>query len=352
MEEPLSINFFTKNAAASKSTTGVNGQFVFSQVLIDCLVRLKPHEQDMKELIDHCQKQYVDDSMELSNIHEFQQSYSADRVLWWYTRESFFYKTLNAALRDQNVHLLFLFRVFISDIQNQLKINQSQTSLRVYRGQMISNDELDILKQRCGQIISVNSFFSTSTDYQYALSFLDTSPSTDTLKAVLFEIDADPKLVTTKPFADISSHSQFKGEAEVLFMLGSIFRLISIEQNNDEQVLTIRMTLCSENEHDLKEALMYMKQQTGNGETNLRVFAKTLCKMGKFDLAEQYLTRLLKQIPSRDPLCSSVYEDLSEVASQLGEYDKSMEWLQKSLESKKTGKFISSICKSGEKIGQ
>ncbi|CAF3898017.1 unnamed protein product, partial [Adineta steineri] len=36
VEEPLSINIFTTNVGAGKSTTGVNGQFVFSQILIDC----------------------------------------------------------------------------------------------------------------------------------------------------------------------------------------------------------------------------------------------------------------------------------------------------------------------------
>jgi tetratricopeptide (TPR) repeat protein len=194
---------------------------------------------------------------------------------------------------------------------------------------MISANELETLKKCCRQFISVNSFFSTSTDYWRAISFLNVSDDTDNLKAVLFEIDADPKMVATKPFADISSHSEYSDKSEVLFMLGSIFRLTSVSRNSESQVLVIRIVLCSENEHDLKEALMYMKQQTRTGETNLRTFGKILCKMGKFDLAKQYFSYLLKELSPKDPLIGILYEDLSELASQVGDYDKGIEWLQK-----------------------
>ncbi|CAF1565421.1 unnamed protein product, partial [Rotaria sordida] len=62
------------------------------------------------------------------------------------------------------------------------------------------------------------------------------------------------------------------------------------------------MTLCSDDEHDLKEVLMYMKQQLVSGETNLRTLGKILWEMGKLDLAKQYFTRLLKELSPNDPL--------------------------------------------------
>jgi hypothetical protein len=51
VEEPLSINIFTTNISGDKSATGLNGQFVFSQVLIDCLLRLKYTQTDKTEFI-------------------------------------------------------------------------------------------------------------------------------------------------------------------------------------------------------------------------------------------------------------------------------------------------------------
>lgn len=341
MQEPLSINIFITKVGANKSTSGVNGQFVFSQVLIDCLLRLKSTEIDKNELIHCCQTEYQGNEMELKNLREFQETYSPDKALWWYTRESFFYKILNAALRTQNIHVMFLFRAFIADISRQLANNQADNCLRVYRSQLMSTEEIRNLKQYMNQLISVNSFFSTTRERETALFLLGNSTSQVDLERVLFEIDADPKIITTKPFADISQQSHFPGESEVLFMLGSIFRLEHINCN-DNGIWIIRMTLCNDNDHDLKQVLVYMKEQTGNGETNLLILGRILWEMGKLNLAKKYFDRLLKELSSNDPLLKVLYKDLGKLASLTKDYDMSMQWHQKSLEfdQQNIGKFI------------
>jgi len=343
VEEPLpAFNIFKTGAAGGgKSTMGVNGEFVFSQVLIDCLLRLTTTETDKNELIKICEGQYKNIPSELDYIREFNKDYSPDKALWWYTNDSFFYKTLNAALRTQNIHMIFLFRAYISDIYCQLKNYQSKDLLQVYRGQKISSDELENLRKGLGQFISINSFFSTSMDREQALSFAKYNDISDGSKRVLFQIDIDPKIVNTKPFADISKYSAFRKEAEVLFMLGSIFRLQRIDPD-DDQVWIIQMSLCSDDEHDLKEVLMYMKQQIGSGETNLRILGKLLEQMGKVELAEKYFNRLLKELQPNDPLIGNLYDDLGKLASQRLEYDISIEWYKKSLQFKNKygGKFI------------
>jgi len=353
VEEPLSINIFTTSSGTGKSTTALNGQFVFSQVLIDCLLRLKSTQADKIELIDCCKNEYDGNYIELDKLREFEQDYSPNKVLWWYTRQSFFYKILNAALRTQNIYIIFLFREFISDIHHELEKYQSKNTLQVYRSQLMSSDEVDNLKQHIGQLISVNSFLSTSKKRTTALFFLGDTTSSIDLERVLFEIDADPKVVTTKPFADISEHSEFADESEVLFMLGSIFRLENIN-HNDDQIWIIRMTLCSDDEHDLKQVLMYMNQQIGSGETNLRTLGKVLWKMGKLDLAEKCFNRLLKEVPSNDPLLSSLYEDLGELASLREDYDMSMEWHQKSVtfKSENQSTINPSITETSNSIGK
>ncbi|CAF3834701.1 unnamed protein product, partial [Rotaria sp. Silwood1] len=53
--------------------------------------------------------------------------------------------------------------------------------------------------------------------------------------------------------------------------------------------------------------------------------------MGKLDLAEQYFTRLLKELSPNNPLLGKLYKDLGELASLTGDYDKSVQWHQKSL---------------------
>ncbi|CAF0758010.1 unnamed protein product [Adineta steineri] len=336
VEEPLSINIFNTGGGAGNSTTGLNGEFVFSQILIDCLIQLQYTEDDKKELINLCKKQYKGNNDELSNIREFREEYSSNKILWWYTRESFFYKTLNAALRTPaDIHTIFLFRKYIADIQYELKRHQAKKRLRVYRSQMISNDELESLKKNCAKFISINSFFSTSFDEQQALSFLKYSNDTENLHAVLFQIDADPKMATTKPFADITEFSEFKDEAEVLFMLGSIFRLKSVKRRKNDQVWIIEMTLCNDEEHDLKQVLLDMKEEFMSEEINLQTLAKILWGMSQIDLARKYFMRLLEQLPLSDPFRIDLYQDLGKLEANAGDLDKSIEWRRKATELKK-----------------
>ncbi|CAF0784376.1 unnamed protein product [Adineta steineri] len=72
MEEPVWMNMFTTISDAGKSTTGINGQFAFSQLLLDCLLRLKSNENDRNELISYCQKEYEGNQNELN--HELSQN--------------------------------------------------------------------------------------------------------------------------------------------------------------------------------------------------------------------------------------------------------------------------------------
>ena len=187
----------------------------------------------------------------------------------------------------------------------------------------MSSDELHDLQNCRGQLVSVNSFLSTTKRRQIADFYRGDTTQQTNLEPVLFEIDADPKVVTTKPFADISKHSDFDLELEVLFMPGSIFRLNTIDRD-DYQVWIIGMSLCSDDDHSLKEVLGDMKKQNGTGETNLCTLGKVLWDMGKFDLAKKYYIRCVNEISDNDPLLLTAYEDLAEIASQQNDYEESL----------------------------
>jgi len=144
IHEPFSISIFNTSSCQDQSTTGLNGQFVHSQLLIDCLLRMKSNSIDRNELINICKNYYDGNLSQLNILNEFEQTYSPDKALWWYTRESFLCRLLNKALRMQNINLLFLFRFFIRDIQRQLGQYQCSSSIRVYRGQLMSNEELQV----------------------------------------------------------------------------------------------------------------------------------------------------------------------------------------------------------------
>ncbi|CAF3312626.1 unnamed protein product [Rotaria sp. Silwood2] len=341
MEEPLSVNVFDTIVGTGKSISGINGQFIFAQVIMDCLLRLKYTQTDKAELIDRCKAQYEGNIEELNNVLEFEKYYSSDKALLWYTRETFLYKTVNAALRKQDIHMIFLFREFISDIIHQSKCCPIKHPLRAYRGQRMSIDELKALKKMCSHFISVNSFFSTTTDDQKACDFLDPSNTAINTEPVLFKIDADPERVPIKPFADVSALSEYPGEYEILFMPGSIFRLESIDRSFHGRIWVIQMTLCNDDEHEFNNVFLFMKQQSGSGETNLHTLGKIVWDMGNRVLAEKYFKRFIEQLSSEDILLVDLYKDLGKLLSQTGKWDESIEWHQKACTLTKQHSLIS-----------
>lgn len=257
--EPLTFTTYNSNTNKEKLTAELNGQFVHSQLLIDCLLHIESNPTDMKELVRICRQEYQNDKEELALVQEFQGHYSKNEVVTWYTREAFVYRMLNRALRAQNIHLLFLFRFLIRDLESQLIDNQCQSRITVYRGQLMWAKEFESLKRSSGELISINSYLSTSLNRDLAYKFL--RQPTD-LERILFEIDADPRLHGIKPFANISQLSCYAKEQEVLFMLGSMFKLGDITHDRNS-VWTVKLTLCGDRDLNLKELVEHMKSQDG-----------------------------------------------------------------------------------------
>ncbi len=333
-DEAFSISIFSTSAAGEgQSTSEINGHFIHSQLLIDCLIRMKPNSIDKVELISLCKKQYEGNIEELKILKEFEQTYFSSRALWWYTRQSFLYRLLNKALRVQNIDLLFLFRFFIRDIERQLENNKCTSSIRVYRGQLISKDEVETLKNSIGEFISINSFLSTSLDRELALFFITGSDVSNDLERVFFEIDADPQLENIKSFSNITSYSYFPSEEEVLFMIGSIFQLVHIDRNQNG-IWIVRMKLYTGDDHQLKSLLQYLKNEYDDEENTLISFGDILLKMGKFNDAEKYYHRCLQELPSDHKYIPRCYHSLGVVATQKNDLDSSLIWFYKSLEIK------------------
>jgi hypothetical protein len=223
---------------------------------------MKPTENDKHELIKLCKDLYKNNDVQLALVNEFEREYTSSRALWWYTRESFVYRMLNKALRIQNIELLNLFRFVIGDIYQLFQRNQCQSSAHVYRGQVISTDELNTLQHLMGKFVSISSFFSTSRNRHKAIEFLNNWDDSNDLHRILFIINADPHVVKSKPFANVSQFSDNDSESEVLFMTGCVFRLMKIDQN-DDNIWIIRMQLCDDDQHNLKTLFNHMKKEYG-----------------------------------------------------------------------------------------
>ena len=328
-DDYLSISIFNSIPNEERSSTNINGGFLHFQLLIDGLLRLPYNQRSRDEFLNLCKDEYEGNNVELSILEEFEKDYVPENALYWYTRHSFLYRMLNKALRVQNIDVLFLFRFFIQDLYQQLRKlqqEQNQTSIRVYRSQLMSKNELDVLEKSIGQFISTNSFLSTSLDRQKSLSFV--SFEHNDLCHVLFEIDVEPYLSDeTKLFANISSQSEFKNEKEILFMVATIFRVINILQVNGTTV--IQMKLCNENyDHDIK--LLFKHMQMENEEYKCLALGRALRTAGMYDKAEQFYNRMLNELADDHPLIAHLWSSIGIVKRAKGEVEISSQWLNKS----------------------
>ncbi|CAF4868959.1 unnamed protein product [Rotaria sp. Silwood1] len=159
----------------------------------------------------------------------------------------------------------------VRDLHNQL-VNQYPKFLRslswktkqvtAYRGQGMKVEELQNFKENIGQLLSMNSFFSTSLSEETALEFaLDALGKSD-LVGVLFHIQIDITVKYAKPFVNIGQLSYYRHEKEVLFTMSSIFRIDSVEktqQIDDNSIWIINLTLNNDDNKELKHLNEYLR---------------------------------------------------------------------------------------------
>jgi hypothetical protein len=218
-----------------------NGSFLCFQLLMDTMLRLDRTDFAREEMIKMCQEQYADSGSDQRSIDQFEKSYQYDDSIRWYTADSFLYRLLHRSIRMENIDHIFKLRYFIHDLHNQLaeqhlpyvqSLPQHQSILTLYRGERMQVAALDALRHNTGQLISMNSFLSTTDDCVAAVFFagdgaLD-QPGIEV--SVVYQITVDTAIPHSIPFAKIQSQSIYEQEAEVLFSMAAVFRIDEVAQ--------------------------------------------------------------------------------------------------------------------------
>ena len=294
--------------------------------------------RDRKELLDICKKNYAGNHQEMEIIEEFEKNYKAENAIWWYTRESCFCRMMNKALRVQDFDTLFALRFFISDTVRQIKseyekfirTSDNRNIIRVYRGQVIENDELKLMKNSIGEFLSMNSFLSTSRNLSTALNFARLTPTTDDVQQIIFEIEINPRL-QTKAFANVTQMSYFQNEDEILIMLGALFRIEKLIENRKEQVWVAHLSLASEDDFHLKEIFSYMKNTIGD-DTDLDSLGNILYAMGEYEQVRKCYARMSDEAQL---LCGNAALGLGKAYARYDDADISLKHLNEALRIRK-----------------
>lgn len=114
---------------------------------------------------DHCRILFAHEPRTLLLVNEFESDYSAEQAIKWYTREGFLYHLVNRALRQEDRDLITLLHFFIFDLEQQLLAQLKDDNdfewvgVEVYRGQLMSMDEINISSSKNHGSMGVSSFF-------------------------------------------------------------------------------------------------------------------------------------------------------------------------------------------------
>ncbi|CAF4145473.1 unnamed protein product [Rotaria sordida] len=273
---------------------------MYSQLAREILIST---ESNKTEMLEFCRQQYADNNVQLRYIQEFEDHYDSHKTIWWYTRDTFLYRLLNKALREQDIDVLYSLRYFIRHLHLQLKdFHSKQTStnttieneklITVYRGQLIKNEEFERkIRHNLGGFLSVTNFLSTTIDKQLATVFAGYGGEDDT-QSILFQIDIN-RSVKKFPYANISEESVFgEEEGEILFTMGSVFRILSI-QPIDTNMWYIHLKLTGEEDIELMNLIEYMKGGLDEFTPEIHL-ARLLFEMAQYSKAIKFLNMAMQ----------------------------------------------------------
>jgi hypothetical protein len=168
----------------------------------------------------------------LRDVDKFKHEYRPEDVILWYTRENFFYRFMNKALRENDINEIFLWRTYIQDLDRslqQLRLEQMNlTQISFFRGQGLHINVLNKLKENLGQLVTMTSFWSTTAHREIAMMFAESNNQNPEILGVFWSLNVDSN-DTRAIFADIRELSAFYNEEECLFSLRSMFRINRIE---------------------------------------------------------------------------------------------------------------------------
>ncbi|CAF4124542.1 unnamed protein product, partial [Rotaria sordida] len=245
---PISISplYEIKNEQSLTKLDGNTLMFLWDQLFIYYLVHpIKENMEELKtDMLKQCEIDYRGNESQLRHIKSFDEKCSDKNAVIWYTKGTFLYRICNKAFRTRNTDFMRKFRYFIILFYKNfesLSKSQKKNISPVYRGQSMNKTELEKLKKlNRGSLVSINTILSTSRNETVARLFIHEGEDED---AVIFKINIPNQNDNSfKPFIDISEISEIPREEEVLFFVGTVFSIHSIQDETGSPCI-IELTL-------------------------------------------------------------------------------------------------------------
>jgi tetratricopeptide (TPR) repeat protein len=330
----------TSTGAFCIASDQLDCSLMYTQVIKEILLGIQFNEQDIQKFTKYCYEAFADNGVELMNIRKLERKYREETPIWWYTFECFLNPMLNRALCTLDVNIIIMMGFFITDLHRHIERShtkqfgshsQSQV-LTVYRGQGLSKTDFDQLVKTKGELMSFNSFLSTSKNRNISVGFARKVISSPDMIGILFVMTIDSSLSST-PFASIANVSYFEdAEDEILFSMHTIFRIHEIKSiGENNRLWQVELTLTSNNDYDLRVHTEYIREEIFSVSKGWYRLGLLLLKMGQSRKAQQVYEDML-QHTSDDCEKAHIYHQLGCVKDNEGQYKDAVTFYKQSLE--------------------
>ncbi|CAF1449666.1 unnamed protein product [Adineta ricciae] len=334
--QSLAFRFFEQKQRTIRDVTAEAASFMWSLILLNVLKEIPSSKQTLDDMLDMCADYYRDNNIQLKMIDEFRVTYQPYDAIRWYTRDSFLYHRLNAALRTEDIDALILFRPFIVDLCTKIEEEQyyrpfTTSSITVYHGQRMTIEEIKKLQENIGNLVSTNAFWSSSLDLEVATIYAGEGQHRENRWSVLVQIDVNTSLESIA-FARIDQLSLMQDEREVLFSISAVFKIKNVYKDEINNRWCVHLEATDEGRDNFIEYGRLLRYDTE--ETNIHViFGGIIMAMGKYDKACAYFTKLAQRLPAEDVgLQAAIRQKHGRALFFMGKYKESFDIISEGLD--------------------
>ncbi|CAF3807050.1 unnamed protein product [Rotaria sp. Silwood1] len=297
--------------------------------MMGILLRMSHDPKGQAEMWTSCHKIYKKNSAQLEHIDKLRKTYKACEAIKHYTENSFLSRTVNKVCRTEDFQHIFKFRVYITDLHRQLDVfgrQQEQNGIKseitkVYCGKPLSDSVLQQLIDNKGGLISMNGFLSTTFDSDVVGVYAGDEQIAEGYRRAKFQLQISKKI--RQPYAYVGNCSAKKNELEVLFSIGTIWRIESVKY--DEDPCTIELTSCDELDSQLMELL---EKYTGD-ECTLLSLGDILWELGEDLEAECFYQKMLEESTLSNQLRGALHYRIGMIRFNRKDYSIALDNLKK-----------------------
>lgn len=330
----------------SPSAKKQEASFLYAQLKREILYRLKFENNAKNELIEFCRLYYSNNAEQLRMIDDFEANYRPQKALWWLTRQCFIQRVLQRMQRTFEIDILYKLGFLLKHAHTQLTIFQENNSfstentLIVHRGKTMFNEKFNALvRNNCHGLLSFGNFCTAYTDKENEMEFVQRRLiALPKAVGVMFEIYVDPTVRSVRsPFASldkIQNNDQIEKNG-ILFGVGAVFRIDSIEECLDESAMNIwnvKLTIIADDDPQLLRIVAPLRSSEVHANP-LSIVGKLFMEMGEFTQAERFFLGMLQDgsVRSQPRRLVRVHNGLGANYMFTGEYAKALEQYQQAL---------------------